>query len=252
MTESIGQSADRTNELANALGALRVRLSRAAEIADRKVEEIELLPVTKFFPATDVAILLSLGCGSFAESRDQEARKKAHELAALAPAADVHWHMVGRIQSNKARSIAQWADTVHSVSSARVADTLDRAAGEARDEGVRRAPLDVYVQISLDGDVARGGVDVAKPDEVDALCARVHAAAGLRLVGLMGIAPLGVDPEDAFVRLNAELHRVQQQYQQRLGLSAGMTGDLEAAVKHGSTCVRVGTALMGARPLTSP
>ena len=75
MTESIGQSADRTNELANALGALRVRLSRAAEIADRKVEEIELLPVTKFFPATDVAILLSLGCGSFAESRDQEARK---------------------------------------------------------------------------------------------------------------------------------------------------------------------------------
>ena len=252
MTESIAQLTDRTNELANALAALRVRLSHAAEIACRKVEEIELLPVTKFFPATDVAILQSLGCGSFAESRDQEAREKARQLAEMATGADVHWHMVGRIQRNKARSIARWADTVHSVSSARVADALGRAADEACGEGVRRAPLDVYVQISLDGDVARGGVDVEAPDEVDALCARVHGAAGLRLVGLMGIPPLGVDPEDAFIRLNTERNRVQEQYEQRLGLSAGMTGDLEAAVKHGSTCVRVGTALMGARPLTSP
>jgi pyridoxal phosphate enzyme (YggS family) len=252
MTESIVQSVDRTDELAKALAALQERLSRAAEIVGRNVAEIELLPVTKFFPATDVAILLGLGCRSFAESRDQEAREKARQLTEMAASADVHWHMVGRIQRNKARSIAHWADTVHSVSSARVADALDRAADEARANGVRRAPLDVYVQVSLDGDMARGGVDVEKPDEVDALCARVHAAAGLRLVGLMGIPPLGVDPEDAFIRLNAERNRVQDQYEQRLGLSAGMTADLEAAVKHGSTCVRVGTALMGARPLTSP
>jgi uncharacterized pyridoxal phosphate-containing UPF0001 family protein len=87
---------------------------------------------------------------------------------------------------------------------------------------------------------------------VDVLCNAVSDAAGLEFVGLMAIAPLGADPDEAFARLAEERERVQHRYQQRLGLSAGMSSDLEAAVKHGSTCVRVGTALMGHRPLTSP
>jgi hypothetical protein len=120
------------------------------------------------------------------------------------------------------------------------------------DEGERPDPLRVYVQISLDGDVERGGVDIGRPDLVDELCAQVQSAQALQFVGLMGIPPLGSDPDEAFARLQAEHQRVQEAYQQRLQLSAGMSSDLEAAVEHGSTCVRVGTALLGQRPLTSP
>jgi hypothetical protein len=129
---------------------------------------------------------------------------------------------------------------------------LDRAATAALDDGRRANPMKVYVQVSLDGDPARGGVDISRPALVDELCAAVAGAPGLEFVGLMGIPPLGSQPGEAFARLAAERERVQPAYQQRLGLSAGMSSDLEAAVEHGSTCVRVGTALLGQRPLTSP
>jgi uncharacterized pyridoxal phosphate-containing UPF0001 family protein len=160
--------------------------------------------------------------------------------------------MVGRIQRNKARSIAGWAYAVHSVDSAKVIAALDRAASEALRDGRRAEPLRVYLQLSLDGDESRGGVDVGRADAVDQLCAAVAAADGLAFVGLMAIPPLDVDPEEAFARLEDEKERVQTAYEQPLGLSAGMSSDLEIAVKHGSTCVRVGTALLGQRPLTSP
>jgi PLP dependent protein len=251
MTEAAELPFGRRNDLANKLAAVRARLSRAAENAGREVEEIELLPITKFFPPSDVAILHSLGCVSFGESRDQEAAAKVAALTEVLPS-PAHWHMVGQIQRNKARSIAAWADVAHSVSSVRIAAALDRAAAQALAEGRRSAPLAIYVQVSLDGDVSRGGVDVNDSQAVDDLCARAHEGAGLNFAGLMGIPPLDADPDAAFARLEAELQRVQTDYQQRLGLSAGMSGDLEAAVKHGSTCVRVGTALMGPRPLTSP
>ena len=239
-------------ELANALALLRERLDRAAEAAGRNSDEIELLPITKFFPATDVLVLSRLGCPAFGESREQEAVAKSAECNSIDPARPIRWHMVGRIQRNKARSIASWADTAHSVDSAKLIAALDRASGQALAEGGRTDPLRVYIQLSLDGDVERGGVDVGRPDLVDEVCAKAQAAESLRFVGLMGIPTLGSDPGDAFARLQAERQRVQRNYQQRLELSAGMSGDLEAAVAHGSTCVRVGTALLGQRPLTSP
>jgi pyridoxal phosphate enzyme (YggS family) len=239
-------------ELASALSAVRLRIERAAAAAGRNVGEIELLPITKFFPASDVLILTRLGCPAFGESREQEAAAKATEVSAGSPTAPVRWHMVGGIQRNKARSIASWAHTVHSVDSAKVVTALDRAAAVALADDIRIEPLQVYVQISLDGDVDRGGVDVGRPEFVDEMCAQVQAAEGLQFVGLMGIPPLDSDPAEAFARLQAEHLRVQRAYPQRLGLSAGMSSDLEIAVKHGSTCVRVGTALMGQRPLTSP
>ena len=96
------------------------------------------------------------------------------------------------------------------------------------------------------------GVDVDDPDLVDEICAAAEACEGLEFVGLMAIPPLGADPGEAFGRLQSELARVQRNYPQRLELSAGMSSDLEVAVEHGSTCVRVGTALLGQRPLTSP
>lgn len=160
--------------------------------------------------------------------------------------------MVGQIQRNKVRSLANWAHTAHSVSTARVVDALDRAVGAALQERRRTAPLRVYVQISLDGDVSRGGVDVTDPAAVDQICSRVDETEYLELVGLMGIPPLDWEPDRAFDRLQSEHERVRQTHPNAAGLSAGMSNDLETAVKHGSTCVRVGTALLGRRPLPSP
>ena len=243
---------ERESELATALAALRDRLAAAAQTAGRDVADVELLPITKFFPASDVAILWRLGCRSFGESREQEASAKIAEFQALTGATDVRWHMVGQIQRNKAKHIAAWADTVHSLSAPKVAAALDRGALQAIDDGLRTGPVNVFVQISLDGDTERGGVDVGDPAAVDAICAQVAQADGLRLVGLMAIPPLGVDPDEAFAALAAEHRRVRTVHPGATQLSAGMSGDLEDAVRHGSTCVRVGTALMGSRPLTSP
>ncbi|KAA8958838.1 YggS family pyridoxal phosphate-dependent enzyme [Mycobacterium sp.] len=247
-------AADRESQVAHALAAVRSRLAAAAEAAGRDVGDIELLPVTKSFPATDVAILYRLGCPAVGESRDQEASAKARDVAELLgpTARPLQWHMVGQIQRNKARSLAGWAHTVHSVGSTRVADALGRAVGAALEEGRRPYPMRVYVQVSLDGDVSRGGVDIARPAAVDEVCARVEAWQSLRFVGLMGIPPLTWDPETAFARLHAEHERVRRAHPAAVGLSAGMSNDLECAVKHGSTCVRVGTAILGQRPLPSP
>jgi pyridoxal phosphate enzyme (YggS family) len=238
--------------LAEALAAVRARLAAAAEAAGRNSDEIQLLPITKFFPVGDVIILSSLGCADFGESREQEASNKAVEVNNLAGASRIRWHMVGRIQRNKARSIAEWAYAAHSVDSPKVIDALSRASSRALDDHRRPEPLRIYIQLSLDGDTERGGVDIADPGLVDAACAAAQHAAGLDFVGLMAIPPLGSDPDEAFARLETERERVQRDYSQRLDLSAGMSSDLEAAVKHGSTCVRVGTALMGQRPLPSP
>jgi pyridoxal phosphate enzyme (YggS family) len=245
----------RATELAESLAALRRRVDDAAAAAGRDASEIELLPVTKFFPTSDVVELVRLGCDAFGESREQEASRKIADLAALSaeePMPSVRWHMIGSIQRKKARAVASWAYATHSVDRAAVVEALGRAAADALGEGTRADPLRVYLQVSLDGDPDRGGVDVGRPDLVDELCALADDTDGLDFVGLMAIPPLGADADASFVRLAAELERVQTSYQQRLGLSAGMSGDLETAVKHGSTCVRVGTALMGPRPLTSP
>jgi len=250
MTRTVATT--RELELADALAAVRARVAAAAEAAGRNVDEIELLPVTKFFPAADVSILHHLGCDAFGESREQEASDKAAEVSNVLGGAPIRWHMVGRIQRNKARAIAGWAYAVHSVDSARVIDALDRGTTRALAAGDRTAPLRVYIQVSLDGDEERSGVDVGRPGMVDDVCAAAQAAEGLEFVGLMAIPPLGTDADAAFARLQSELERVQRNYPQRLELSAGMSSDLEVAVKHGSTCVRVGTALLGQRPLTSP
>jgi len=260
--ENGGNQCDRESELTHALAAVRSRLAIAAQAAARNVSEIELLPITKFFPASDVAILARLGCRSVGESREQEASAKVAELARLGGAsgrsdsgtdlAEMHWHMVGQIQRKKSRALARWAHTAHSVDSSALVTALDRAVAATRAEGHRANRLRVYVQVSLDGDVSRGGVDMLAPGAVDRVCAQVEEAHSLELVGLMGIPPLGWDADTAFERLQSEHRRVLESHPSAVGLSAGMSNDLEVAVKHGSTCVRVGTALLGARRLPSP
>jgi pyridoxal phosphate enzyme (YggS family) len=256
-----GNQSNRESELTLALAAVRSRLAVAAEEAGRNVGEIELLPITKFFPATDVAILSRLGCRAVGESREQEASAKVAELARLTAASvasgradsrEVHWHMVGQIQRKKARSLARWAHTAHSVDGPQLVTALDRAVAATLAEGRRDTPLRVYVQVSLDGDVSRGGVDITAPGAVDQVCALVEESKSLELLGLMGIPPLNWDPDEAFDRLQSEHRRVLESHPKAVGLSAGMSSDLEIAVKHGSTCVRVGTALLGPRRLPSP
>ncbi|MGV0835385.1 YggS family pyridoxal phosphate-dependent enzyme [Mycolicibacterium thermoresistibile] len=261
MTTSSGSSGSsgssaREKQLAEALAALRARLDRATAAAGRAPEEVELLPVTKFFPASDVLILRRFGMVAFGESREQEASAKIAEVARnSAPELSmppIRWHMVGRIQRNKAKAVARWAYAAHSVDNAKLITALNRGVEQALEDQLRTEPLRVFLQISLDGDDRRGGVDIGRPELVDELCAAVRSAAGLELTGLMGIPPLGADVDEAFARLAAERDRVQRDHAQRLELSAGMSEDLETAVRHGSTCVRVGTALLGPRPLTSP
>jgi pyridoxal phosphate enzyme (YggS family) len=256
MTTSPTPPGARAAELADALVRVRARLSAAASAAGRDAGDVELLPVTKFFPASDVVALRKLGCSEFGESREQEAARKVTDVAAAFPDSlsgnAIRWHMIGRIQRNKARAVAAWAAAAHSVDSAALVAALGRASVDSLERGLRPQPLQIYIQVSLDGDPARGGVWVEHPDEVDQLCATADAADGLVFAGLMAIPPLAGDPDAHFARLQDECRRVQTHYRQPLGLSAGMSADLETAVKHGSTCVRVGTALMGPRPLTSP
>lgn len=249
---------DRESELTHALASVRSRLAAAAEAAGRNVGEIEVLPITKYFPATDVVTLSRLGCRAVGESRDQEATAKVAEVTRLLTASarvnvgNPRWHMVGHIQRNKARSVARWAHTAHSVDSAHLVTALDKGVAAALAEGRRTDPMRIYVQVSLDGDESRGGVDISRPGAVDQVCAQVEESKNLDLVGLMGIPPLNADPDEAFDRLRSEHRRVLETHRDAVGLSAGMSNDFEIAVKHGSTCVRVGTALMGPRRLPSP
>lgn len=242
-------SPDRAAQIATALASVRERLSAACAAAGRDPDDVALLPVTKFFPAGDVEILFELGCRDFGESREQEASRKVDELGATFGTEPVRWHMIGHLQRNKAKSVARWASSIHSVDSQRLVSALQKAVGHAFEVGERSSELEVLIQVSLDGDVHRGGVE---REDLEALAERVADSDGLRLAGLMSVPPLGVDPDAAFADL-ADIHQgLLRQHPDATELSAGMTGDLEAAVRHGSTCVRVGTAILGSRPITSP
>lgn len=240
---------NRRDEVSGNLHHVRARIDAACRASGRRVEDVRLLAVTKTFPASDVAVLGDLGMTDFAENRDQEAARKVGEFAALRAAARPRWHMVGRLQRNKARSVARWADEVQSVDSRRLAEALATAVRKELDGGGRSEPLDVLVQVSLDEDTGRGG---CPPGGLDEVADVVAAADALRLRGVMAVAPLGGSPDAAFEDLAAYAARLRHRHPDATELSAGMSGDMEQAIAHGSTCVRVGTALLGHRPLASP
>jgi PLP dependent protein len=223
----------RAAELAERLRALEDRLVAACAAAGRRRDEVDLVAVTKFHPVTDLEALCALGVRRFGESRDQEAREKAARLP------DVRWHFVGRLQTNKAASVATYASVVESCDRLPLVTALSAGARKAGRE------LDVLVQVSLDDDPERGGAPVAQVPE---LAQAVADAEGLHLRGVMAVAPLGRDPEPAFARLAQVAAHVRQAHPGAVTVSAGMTGDLEQAVAAGSTSVRVGTALLGPRP----
>lgn len=225
--------ATRRQELAAGLAAVRARIAAACSAAGRPREQVTLVAVTKTWPASDVLLLRELGVRDVGENKDVEAAAKAAQVAG------VRWHFVGRVQTNKARSVASYADVVHSLDRPRLATALA--------DGARRADrcLDVLVQVSLDGDPDRGGARVA---DVPALAELAAGLDGLRLAGVMAVAPRGGDPRAAFDRLLAVARRLRADHPQARMVSAGMSADLEAAVAAGATHLRVGTALLGHRP----
>ncbi|MBN9107784.1 MAG: YggS family pyridoxal phosphate-dependent enzyme [Pseudonocardia sp.] len=239
---------ERRHDLTRRLARVRETIARACAAAGRDVDEVDLLAVTKTVPAADVAILLELGLRDFGENRAQEAAEKVGEVARLAPEAAPRWFFVGGLQRNKARLVTPWVTRVESVDSVRLADALDTHARRAVDAGEREGPLPVLLQYSVDGDPARGGV---ARDGLAALAAHVSGLDGLRLDGLMAVAPLGADPDRAFADVAAAASALRSDHPSARVLSAGMSGDLDVAIRHGSTCVRVGTALVGERRLAS-
>jgi len=225
----------RRDELAASLAVVRERISRACAAAGRP-DDVTLVAVTKTYPASDVVLLAGLGVTDVGENRDQEAAPKAAQ--ATAEGAAVRWHFIGQLQRNKAKSVAGYADVVESVDSIRLAQALDRAAAG------RENPLEVLIQVSIDGDPDRGG---AIGDDLWRLSDTVAAAGHLRLGGLMAVAPMDWEPDRAFEQLAQLSQRLVAAHPGATTLSAGMSGDLEAAIRHGATHVRIGTSLLGMR-----
>jgi pyridoxal phosphate enzyme (YggS family) len=235
---------DRLAELRDNLAGVRDRIDRGCAAAGRSGSEITLIAVTKFFPVTDVALLAELGVADMGESRDQDASVKAAELAGHTDAG-VRWHFIGRLQTNKARSVARYADLVHSVDRHSLADALEDGARRAE-----RSTLEVLVQLSLDGaaepaDTTGRGGEAA--EDLLRLADRIAGSDVLRLAGIMAIAPLPGDPDQAFSRLAEVAGRLREHHPEAAIISAGMSNDLEAALHHGATHVRIGTALLGRR-----
>ena len=228
---------NRRDQIAAGLERVRARIAGACADAGRSPDEVRLVVVTKFFPASDVRILAELGVRDVGENRHQEAAAKTAECADLG----LTWHFIGGLQSNKAAAVASYADVVESVDRPKLVAPLSRGAQE------RGHTVDVLLQVSLDPPGATGRAGTA-PEDLPALAAAVAQAESLRLSGLMAVAPLGADPAAAFDRLAAIRRDFVAEHPDATWLSAGMSGDLEHAVRAGATHVRIGSAVLGSRP----
>lgn len=240
MPESDAFLTERRDQLSANLERVRTRIAAAAQAAGR-ADRPELIVVTKFHPAGDVRLLAELGVTDVGENRDQEASAKAAELADLS----LSWHFIGQLQTNKAKSVVRYADAVHSVDRTSLVSALAKAVeADPRRDG---RPLDCLIQVNLavHATTGRGG---ALPGEVDPLAELVESSPGLRLTGLMAVAPLGEDPAAAFARLAECAQELRNSHPRATMVSAGMSQDLEQAVAAGATHVRIGTDVLGPRP----
>lgn len=232
-------SAGREAQLASNLRAVRDHITAACRAAGRPDDAVTLTVVTKFFPASDVGILAGLGVRDVGENRHQEALDKATECADL----ELRWHYIGGLQSNKAAAVASYADVVESVDRPKLVPGLAKGAAQ------RGQPLDVLLQVSLDPPEQAAGRAGVHPDQLASLAEKVADAEELRLRGLMAVAPLGADPGEAFARLSRIAERFRSDHPGAEVISAGMSGDLDEAIFHGATHVRVGRAVLGERPM---
>ncbi|MFD7435148.1 YggS family pyridoxal phosphate-dependent enzyme [Streptomyces sp. NPDC059861] len=234
---------DRKDELARNLANVEERIAAACAAAGRRREDVTLIVVTKTYPAADVRILSELGVRHVAENRDQDAAPKAAECSDL----PLTWHFVGQLQTNKVRSVVGYADVVQSVDRSKLVTALSREAVRAGRE------LGCLIQVALDaGDSARGERGGVAPGGIGELADLVAGAPGLRLDGLMTVAPLTGQFAGrelaAFERMMDLSTDMRRTHPAATMVSAGMSADLEQAVAAGATHVRVGTAVLGVRP----
>ncbi|MCL6667257.1 MULTISPECIES: YggS family pyridoxal phosphate-dependent enzyme [Streptomyces] len=233
---------DRKDELAANLAKVERRIADACAAAGRARDEVTLIVVTKTYPASDVRILAELGVRHVAENRDQDAAPKAAACSDL----PLTWHFVGQLQTNKVRSVVGYADMVQSVDRARLVTALSREAERQERE------LGCLIQVALDaGESGRGERGGVGPGGIEELGDLVAGAPGLRLAGLMTVAPLtgpyAGREQAAFERLMDLSTDLRRAHPAANMVSAGMSADLEQAVAAGATHVRVGTAVLGVR-----
>jgi pyridoxal phosphate enzyme (YggS family) len=222
----------RSEELRENLDSIKARINEAAKGSGRNSSEVTLIVVTKTFPVSDVKILYELGVRDFGENRDQEASVKSIELPD-----DCRWHFQGQIQSNKLKSIANWADVLHSIDDVAHARKLDSLVSADSQK-------DIFIQVSLDNLPNRGGV---LPKLIPGFFDEVLAFPHLNPRGLMAVAPLGEEPVTAFQRLKELSDQVVKVHPKAWEISAGMSNDFEAAISQGATHIRIGSQILGVR-----
>jgi PLP dependent protein len=234
---------DRRTELSQNLAEVNNSISSACAKFGRSVDDVNLIVVTKTWPASDVDLLAELGVTDVGENRDQEAKPKHDEVQAK----NLTWHAIGQLQTNKAKSVASWADVLHSV------DRLDLVNALAKAVTVRTKPLKCLIQVNLESDPAAPGVTDhrggAHPQLVKQLADQISLVPNLAVAGVMAVAPLGVDPEPAFKYLSEISAQLISDYPNAKWISAGMSGDFEVALKYGATHLRIGSSILGHRVL---
>lgn len=238
---------DRARALEHNLAAVAERIARAAAAPRApgiEAGEPALIVVTKFHPGTDVTRLVSLGVTDVGENRDQEAAAKADEVADPA----LRWHFIGQLQTNKAKSVVRYAHSVHSVDRASLVKALGKAMRERQAE-TGRDDLHCYIQVDLGDHPEAAGRGGAAPSDVLPLARLISATDGLALDGVMAVAPLGADPDEAFSRLAGISALLREEFPRASSVSAGMSQDLEAAIRWGATHLRVGSDVLGPRPV---
>ena len=212
----------RKDELESNLSEVKKKI---ASVADH---DVTLIVVTKSFPASDAAILSELGIRDFGENRDAEGAEKSQ----LVPAT---WHFQGQIQSNKLKSITQWAKVIHSLDDHRHFELVDKYATH---------PLSIFLQVSLDGAHHRGG---AKIKDLYSLAETIEKSTEHTLSGIMAVPPLTMEADSAYAQLQQIHQDFMKEFPGATGLSAGMSGDYEMAISYGATHVRVGSSILGSR-----
>lgn len=217
----------RSDELAANLATVKARISNPS---------VCLIVVTKTYPVSDVEILKNLGVTDFGENRNDEGLLKSSQVAG-------RWHFQGEVQSRKLRDIAQWADVIHSIDTSSHITKLSSVL-ETNPEKNPDKKIEIFLQLSLDGDPSRGGVMEA---ELASLAESALATPNLRLAGLMCVPPVGAEPQKAFAEIAAIHRRFVSAFPEAPSLSAGMSGDFEIAIDYGATHIRVGSSILGSR-----
>ena len=215
-------------EIERNLHDVRERISKAATHSGREVSELTLIAVTKNFPVSDIEILMKLGISNFGENRDSEAVSKAAAVKGT-------WHFQGQIQSNKLKSICSWSQVIHSLDDLRHFKMIEKYATH---------PLQIFLQVNLDGAKNRGGAEI---QELFVLAQAIEANSLHNLAGLMAVAPLRGNPNMVFSRLRQMHSNFLKDFPEATALSAGMSGDFEEAISHGATHLRIGSQILGSR-----